>query len=243
MNFNILHITERLAAIAIILFLTQMGVLAQFPHTVTIQDVSELGYARLPFQSESPYSYTQQIYQASQINYAGDICRISFEKMSTDTVTQHIRISMGHVVRNDFANTSDWEPDTTLETVFEGEVTFQEGWNEIILDSHFEYDGLQNLLIAVYNDDTSRQVWQSFVTLNRTGAALTVSNATAFNPNALPSGISCNLQNHIKFTFNMCNAEPITNSIETTCSALISDPGGDDDYGTDLFGSPSMGIF
>lgn len=58
---------------------------------------------------------------------------------------------MGHTTKTAFASTSDWIQSSAMTQVFSGTVTFpsSQGWMEITLNTAFNYNNTQNLVIAV----------------------------------------------------------------------------------------------
>ncbi len=107
------------------------------------------------------YSYTQQIYDASEMNGAATINSISMELTNTNVVaqTRMLNIYMGHTGRSIFESTNDNVSMDSLRLVYSGQFTFVPGWNTINFDSVFSYDGINNLILAV--DDNTGSFGQS----------------------------------------------------------------------------------
>lgn len=209
---------------------TPIVMIAQLPHNVTIQGTGT-NSAQVPFSAHWSYTYTQQIYLASEIGFAGDICRLKVSKVSVaDTAMQYVKIFLGYTSSSSFASTTSWVPQSALTPVFEGVINFNNGWTEIILDSYFEYNGTSNLVMAVHYVDTVCQSMQNFVTATKTGASLVLRENSPINLNALPAGSILNQRNHLEIAFNRCNGTVMTDTTITACALLISDPGGDGDY-------------
>ena len=107
------------------------------------------------------YSYTQQIYDASEMNGAASINSISVEVATANVVSQTrtLCIYMGHTGRSTFVSANDNVPTDSLHLVYTGQFTFVPGWNTISFDSAFTYNGIGNLILAV--DDNTGSFGQS----------------------------------------------------------------------------------
>ena len=109
-----------------------------------------------PFYTRYGYSYVQQIYTADDMNHDSmSISKVSFNYYSDKQMLEKnsCKIYLGHVSRNAFNTSTDIVPIDSLQLVYEGPIHCYKGWNDIILDSQFEYNGTDNLLIAI--DDNS----------------------------------------------------------------------------------------
>lgn len=108
----------------------------------------------VPYNTFYNYSFTEQIFLASEIDYAGTIKAVSFRlAYSYNTeFTSDIVVYLKNVSRNVFDDTSDYEPVTEEDIVFSGPWTIPagyDGWITIEFDTPFAYNGTDNLLIAV----------------------------------------------------------------------------------------------
>ena len=142
----------------LILFL----MLALFGSTSFLRaDVIEIGDGTgntymVPFNSLYGYSFTEQVYLASEIGTAGTINSISFHiaQAYTTAQTNTYTVWMKHVTRETFATTEDYEPVTAGDVVFNGEWTIpvcEAGeWITLTLDTPFNYDGESNLMFAMH---------------------------------------------------------------------------------------------
>ena len=111
---------------------------------------------QVPVNNLWKYSYTQQIFLASEMNGATDINSVSFEYAYTSPMTYKTNVNMylGHTTQSDFAGTSNYIPLSNLQLVYSGHLNCtQQGWNMFILDSIFHYNGTDNLVLVV--DDNS----------------------------------------------------------------------------------------
>ena len=144
----------------------------------------------VPFYVAKNYSYTQQIVLAEEMDGPVEITKMSFKYASGGTLSNksNCTIYMGHTDKTMFANTYDFVPFADLQVVYEGPLSFTTGWNDIIFDEPFQYDGENNMVIAI--DDNSNAVDDSkkFYAVS-TDEYMTLSySSTNRNPN--PSDLS-----------------------------------------------------
>lgn len=108
----------------------------------------------VPYNTFYNYSFTEQIFLASEIEYAGAIKAVSF-RLAYSYNTEHtsdIVVYMKNVSKSAFEDASDYEPVTEDDIVFTGPWTIPadyDGWITIDFDTPFAYNGTDNLLIAV----------------------------------------------------------------------------------------------
>jgi hypothetical protein len=125
------------------------------------------------------YSFTEQIYTANEIGSAGTITSISFYyDYGTPYTASGVTMYLKHVTRSAFADNTDYEPlSSATDIVWTGSIAPTEaGWYTITLDTPFEYNGTDNLLVAFY-DPTSGYpgtdyTWRATYTPN--GAQMTL---------------------------------------------------------------------
>ena len=108
----------------------------------------------VPYNTFYNYSFTEQIFLASEIEYAGNIKAVSFRlAYSYNTeFTSDIVVYLKNVSRDVFSDPSDYEPVTVEDIVFSGPWTIPadyDGWITIDFDTPFAYNGTDNLLIAI----------------------------------------------------------------------------------------------
>ncbi len=107
----------------------------------------------LPSHSGSNYSFSQQIYTASEINRTGTISGISFYNAGT-TQSRNFDMYLIHTNKSEFDHNLDWVSVIPADLVFSGPIEMAAGaWTEIALDVPFAYNGTDNLLL-VMNDKT-----------------------------------------------------------------------------------------
>jgi hypothetical protein len=121
--------------------------------TITIGEGNGMTDA-VPYNTFYNYSFTEQVFLASEIEYAGNIKAVSFRlAYSYNTeYTSDIVVYLKNVSRSTFEDTSDYEPVTEEDIVFSGPWTIPadyDGWITIEFDTPFAYNGTDNLLIAV----------------------------------------------------------------------------------------------
>gem|GEM_PF-2921994 len=113
---------------------------------VTLGNESQLEDVPLDFNYRN--SLSEVIYQASEINIAGNLVGIKYYSDFRTSVTKPVKIWVGETTQTDLTN--DWISANQLNLVFDGMVYFPEGAGEIsiIFDSIYAYQG-QNLVVMV----------------------------------------------------------------------------------------------
>ena len=109
---------------------------------------------RVPFEPYFGYSYGQSIYYASEINAAGAITSIQWYYNGSGASglnnSQDLTIYMAHSSKVAFASDTDWEPYENLVEVYAGGIDAEgPGWVTIELSNAFQYNGVDNLIVAV----------------------------------------------------------------------------------------------
>lgn len=121
--------------------------------TTTI-DSSTNDEINVPLNTFYKYSYTQQIYEQEDVGTERALTALSFCYAGSAICNRgNIDIYIGHTDRNQFNNSRDFVPVDSLLHVYHGELCVESGWVKINLDRPFEYNGTQNLVIAI--DDNS----------------------------------------------------------------------------------------
>ncbi|MDR2834650.1 MAG: hypothetical protein LBV69_00415, partial [Bacteroidales bacterium] len=111
------------------------------------------------------YSYTQQIYDASEIAMpSGIINSISFQYIySTPQSPTPVTVYLGNTNKSIYTSLIDWIPSNQLTEVFSGTVTYNNSgtnyWCTITFNTPFYYNG-QNLVVSVLNN------WGTYTTSN-----------------------------------------------------------------------------
>ncbi|MBW2278214.1 MAG: hypothetical protein JRF63_12020, partial [Deltaproteobacteria bacterium] len=133
---------------------------AEVDITLRIANECEIGEAEtsdmyVPMDLWWNYSYTQSIYLPADTCGAGTISQISwsYNGDDTDTAVETIVIYMGHTDKTAYASTAatEWIPVADMTEVYSGTITITAtaGWIDVNLDETFEYNGTDNLVIAV----------------------------------------------------------------------------------------------
>ena len=143
--------------------------------------------SRFPLKLGGSYSYTQQIYDASELDGEAKIAGIAFNLSSEETQNRTIDVYIGHTSQSSFASANDYIPADSLKLVYSGTFNFAGGWNNIMFDSVFMYNGTSNLVVAV-DDNTGYSVSPaSFQVLNIASKSIYFEH-NSNNPN--PAGLS-----------------------------------------------------
>lgn len=111
----------------------------------------------LPIEPYYGYSYSQSIYLQSEINKSDRvITKIAYKYNGNSAWTDQIVIYMGHTTKTSFSSTTDWITVSSLTQVYSGSlaVSTTSGWVYLTLNTPFEYNNTQNLVIAV-DENTS----------------------------------------------------------------------------------------
>jgi hypothetical protein len=113
----------------------------------------------IPFNTFYLYSYTQQIYEASEIELMGDdvkITEISFQYVYNMPTNRVLTVYLSITNKTSFESLIDWVPFSQLQQVFQGEVLFNNAneWTTIHFQTPFEYSG-GNIVVAILNNDDS----------------------------------------------------------------------------------------
>ena len=133
-----------------------MGMIGLFSVSALAQgETIEIGQATTattlaPIYTPHDYSATQQLYTAEEIGTDGTITSIAFHWAYNGSKTYGIDVYMKHTERTYFETTNDRIPLSTSDRVFTGNINPNgDGWVTITLDTPFEYDGSNSLVIAV----------------------------------------------------------------------------------------------
>ncbi len=109
----------------------------------------------IPVNNYYNYTYSQQIFLASEMNGAADITGVAFQYAysSPSTAKTNVNIYMGHTSQSSFTSTSNYIPSSNLQLVYSGNLNCTQGWNTFNFTTPFHYNGSDNIVIAV--DDNS----------------------------------------------------------------------------------------
>ena len=132
------------------------------PNTVTVGDPnSALDDGRVPSYGYYDYSWSASIYTAAELGDAPlDIEKISWNVTNGATMLMtNQEIWMAMTLEEEFMDGTMPEPGIgpwdTWKKVYDGSIDFTAGWNEISLQTIYEFDGFRNLLVKVVNNHGS----------------------------------------------------------------------------------------
>ena len=192
----------------VFLFLTML--LFAFTGTMKAGVEVEVGKATsnnsyLPDYTYYNYAVSQQIYTASEIGMGGTITAISFD-VNSGSATRALKVYMKHVTKSTFAGTTvnDWAQFDPADVLFVGDVTWGAGWKTITLDTPFEYNGTDNLLVCVQDETGSYVSSQSFKVYSSSNASLRVyRDGSPYDISNLSGGSRVSYKSHIKLTMEL----------------------------------------
>ncbi|MFA6824424.1 MAG: hypothetical protein WCR38_02315, partial [Bacteroidales bacterium] len=176
--------------------------------TVTIGS-GTTGVNTLPIGSYYNYSYTQQIYTAAEIGaQTGVITSIGFEYIYASSMTvNNVKVFIGNTSNTTFATTSSWIPTSSMQEVYNGSITFQNGWVFITLDNYYQWDNISNLVVCVINGNGDYEGSQNRFNVHTNpggqGSLYTQNDYNPYSSTTSPTSgtISAN-RNNIKFIFD-----------------------------------------
>lgn len=126
------------------------------PSTETIGSSTTGQSSAIPFAANKNYNYFQQLFTADEVGGEKTIGTISFHYAHTTGLDKSsCVIYLGHTTQDHFDDVVGMVPLDQLQQVYEGPIGFVQGWNELVLDEPFHYNGIDNLVLAI--DDNSSQ--------------------------------------------------------------------------------------
>lgn len=161
----------------------------------------------LPLTASSSYSLSQQIYLAEEINTNGPITDVSFYYTGTMEATFNIDLHLKHTQKTSFSTENDWGVLSPGELCYSGLycVDGTPGWKRITLDTPFNYNGSDNLLVSIDNNSGtifSDFDWASFES-NSTTSLLAYCDSLNYNPYCPIGGHMENYRNKLSLTFQV----------------------------------------
>jgi len=104
----------------------------------------------VPFEPSFSYSYGQSIYLASEISATGVITSLQWYFAGSSLQYSAITVYLGHTAKSEFSTNEDWESADNLVQAYSGPITANgPGWVNITLQMPFDYNGTDNLVVAV----------------------------------------------------------------------------------------------
>ena len=130
----------------------------------------------IPLNNYYDYTYSQQIYLASEMGGAATIDSIAFyyNYGTPSTEKTNVTLYLGHTTQSTFSGTSNYIPVSSLTQVYTGHMNCHQGWNTFVFTTPFQYNGTENLVVAV-DDNSGDYDGSSYVFLaHNAGASRTV---------------------------------------------------------------------
>ena len=111
----------------------------------------------LPFGNYYKYSTTEAIYKSSEIGCKGSIKSIAYYVNSASSFNCTVKIYMAHKSASTFSSATNYVPYNDLKLVYSksGNIGTATGWATYTLDTPFEYNGTDNLVIVVTKSASS----------------------------------------------------------------------------------------
>ena len=168
--------------------------------TETYLQVGTQTYIReaLPLNTAAKYNYSQQVFSAIEMGGARTIHSVSFNCVTNDNAdaVRNVKLYMGHTNTFEFEY-NDWVSSDALTLVYDGEFTIPaySGWITLILDQPFEYNGNDNLVVALLDNTGVSHAERHFACTNgnvgnsialvRNYAAIDIANTQGLSGNVL----------------------------------------------------------
>ena len=152
------NLFARAAMMLLLAVLSSVGAWAQ--SDVVQVGKTNYGHGYLPSRPYEKVSTSQQIYTSDEIGKAGMITSIAFYNYDVGS-KRNYDIYLSHTSKAAFDNESDWVVVAESDWVFSGTVNLESGWTVIDLDTPFQYDGTQNLLLTV-DDNTGKSTGSNY---------------------------------------------------------------------------------
>ena len=151
----------------------------------------------LPIEPYYGYTYSQVIYTSAEINSSGDISGVSYTATAETTLASSSdwTVYMAHTTNSSFVDGDSWEPIENLTQMFSGTVSISDGIVTIPFDAAFSYNGTDNLVIAVEENQAGydSSVHDFYCSSTSDTRALTFySDGTNPDPTDPPSGTTKN---------------------------------------------------
>ena len=154
------------------------------------------------FPSYSYYKngYSQQIFLSSEMNGASTITSVSFE-MTAVAQQRNYKIYLMHT---NLATSATWIPADSAQLCFQGAHTFTVGWNTFDFTTPFQYNGSDNLVLIVIDENSSYTSGNTFTvhTVPSNTCHMWYSDTYTYGINSSPSGSEASSttdRNNVKF--------------------------------------------
>ena len=152
------------------------------------------------------YSYTQQLFLASEMSGAKRINTMFIDYAASESKTRTYDIYLMHTTQTSISN---WISITNAVKVYTGTIEWQTGLNELEFNVPFEYNGTDNLLV-IFDDNTGSYLsgasFRGHTTTNNMSHYV-YSDATNYDPqNITVSGTASTFRNNIIFRTKQCDS-------------------------------------
>lgn len=118
----------------------------------------------LPFHNWYHYNLTQQIYTAEELGKKpGTIMSLDFFKTDDNKCDNAIEIYLVKTDKTKFEGAKDWISVTEADKVYDGKKLFENNqWTTIELSKPFDYDGVSNLALIVYDKNVKEDSYGDY---------------------------------------------------------------------------------
>ena len=175
----------------------------------------------LPSYSYYGYSYTQQLFLASEIGTARNLESVTFD-MANYAVTRTYKIYLMHTSETSGSN---WIDATNAQLVFDAPQELHAGLNTFQFSTPFAYNGSDNLLLIVMDMTgswTNGNTWRSH-TAPFTASRYVYQDGSAYSTTSTPSsGTSTSARNNVVFG-SPCDTTTTCASPNIAVAAITSD--------------------
>lgn len=125
------------------------------PHTDTIGWYTIEQSPCIPFQYNQKYNCFQSIYTADELHGEKNISTLSLHYSTNYALNKdNCTIYLGNTTLTSFNDSIRSVPFEQLTQVYTGQLHFAQGWNEIVLDNTFHYNGTDNLVLVIDDNST-----------------------------------------------------------------------------------------
>ncbi len=184
----------------LLFFLGTCCALVSFGQSITVGNGTDRSSS--PWQPQADYSYSQAIYLASEIATARNISSIRFYFDSTLLSSSNkLTVFVGHTTKSSFTSTADWVPLSGLSKVFDNTlpVAILPGWVTIIFTTPFAYNGTDNLVIAIDENQPGHETKGGFYSMNYTAnRSLSLSSSSNIDSANPAAGVLSNYAANIR---------------------------------------------
>jgi PKD repeat protein len=189
-----------------------------------------------PITSSSSFSYSQQIFTAADMigagaTAAGTITKIRFYLATANSANSTgWTIYLGNTSKTEFTSNTDWVPVSAMSMNYTGNVTFTASgnWMEVTLNTPFLWNGVGNIVVAIYENQPgnsfSSSQWKVFNAGSNRGIRYN-SNITNPDPASPPSASGrSNSINTVQLEYTpspACSGNPSITDVVSTLGASV----------------------